>query len=235
MYTFQSIKKSKLILATAALLAGLTIAALLWGGPVWELFSSQEKLESVIADAGALGPLLLIVLQFLQTLIAPLPGGVVSFAAGYLFGTVLGTVYTMIGLVLGFTLIFVLARKFGRPFVERFVSKKNLDKFDYLVEDKGVFIIFLIFLMPFFPDDLLCYIVGLTKIPLKTLIIVTFLARIPVNMVFAFAGDGIADANTTLVIYVIAVGLMASALAWWKRDALERIVKNMSGKNKNKA
>lgn len=226
-----NVKNPKVLLGTATALLVIIVAVVLWGDPVWQLLSDQTRLQTLIRDAGPLGPLVLAALQFLQTLVAPLPGGVLSFAGGYLFGTILGTIYTMTGLMLGTALIFVLSRRFGRPLVERFVDRKTLDKFDYLAKDKGLFIIFLIFLMPFFPDDLICYIVGLTKIPIKNLLIVTFLARLPVNTILAFAGDGVADANTELAIYVVIVGLTASILAWWQRDNLEKIVKRLSKQN----
>jgi uncharacterized membrane protein YdjX (TVP38/TMEM64 family) len=175
----------------------------------------------------------LILLQILQTIAAPIPGQVTAFAAGYLFGTVLGTTYAMIGATIGFTLVFILARKLGRPFVEYFVDKKTLKKFDYLAESKGVFIFFLMALLPFFPDDLICFVAGLTKIRIRTLIVITFLGRLPTNLVYAFAGEGVANANINMVLYVLGAGLVAAAVAWWKRDQLEQLAKRLSKPNKS--
>ena len=221
-------KKPTLLLIAAGILVVLTGLAIVYGQPLWELFSSQERIEQTIEDAGAWGPVVLILMQILQTIAAPIPGQVTAFAAGYLFGTVLGTTYAMIGATIGFTLVFILARKLGRPFVEYFVDKKTLKKFDYLAESKGVFIFFLMALLPFFPDDLICFVAGLTKIRIRTLVLISFLGRLPTNLIYAFAGDGVANANTDLVLYVLGIGLVMAAVAWWKRDKLERLAKKLS-------
>ncbi len=224
----RKLKKSTVVLLLVAIGAILILLGILFGRPLVGLFSSREHLESTIKHAGALAPLVLIALQALQVVVAPIPGQVTSLAAGFLFGTVLGTLYSMIGLTIGFTIVFVLARILGRPFVEYFVNKKTLQKFDYLAESRGVFIFFLIFLLPFFPDDLICYIAGLTKIPIKKLVIISFIARVPSSLVFAFAGESIAHENVGLVIVVAVVGVLLSGLAWWKQTEIERFVKSFS-------
>jgi uncharacterized membrane protein YdjX (TVP38/TMEM64 family) len=226
----QSDKSKKLTLSLVAIgvlviLAGL---AVVYGQPLWELFSSQDRIEQTIEDAGAWGPVVLILMQILQTIAAPIPGQLTAFAGGYLFGTVLGTTYAMIGATIGFTIIFILARKLGRPFVEYFVDKKTLKKFDYLAESKGVFIFFLTALLPFFPDDLICFVAGLTKIPIRTLVIITFLGRLPTNLIYAFAGEGVANDNFELVLYVLGIGLVVAGVVWWKRDKLEQLAKNLA-------
>jgi uncharacterized membrane protein YdjX (TVP38/TMEM64 family) len=91
-----------------------------------------------------------------------------------------------------------------------------------------VFVFFLMALLPFFPDDLICFIAGLTKIRIRTLIIITFLGRLPTNIIYAFAGEGIANKNFNVVVIVMAVGLVCAGLAWWKRDAIESFAKGFS-------
>lgn len=221
-------KKLTALLIGVAIVAILVAVAIIYGQPLWDLFSSQDRIEQTVKDAGPWGPLIIILLQILQTLAAPIPGQVVAFAAGYLYGTALGATYAMIGATIGFTLIFILARKLGRPFVEYFVDKKTLQKFDYLAESKGVFIFFLMALLPFFPDDFICFVAGLTKIRIRTLVIVTFLGRLPTNLIYAFAGEGIANDNTELVLYVLGIGIIAAAIAWWKRDKLEQWAQRLS-------
>ncbi len=232
--SLRKMKKRTVLLILAAVILGLAILAIVFGKPLLELFSSKENIQSAVQSAGPLGPLVLIALQALQVLVAPIPGQVTSFASGYLFGAVWGTVYSMIGVTIGFTLVFVLARKLGRPFVEYFVDQKTLKKFDYLAESQGVFIFFLIFLLPFFPDDMICYIAGLTKIPIRTLVIISIIARIPSSIVFALAGQNVADNNIRLVIQLTAVGLVLSGLVWLQRDKLESLVKRFSTEKPDK-
>lgn len=223
----QKMKKPTVLILLLGLIVALVFAVVRLES-LWHLFSSREQMEAAVEGAGFWGPLVLIGLQILQVLVAPIPGQVTGFVSGYLYGTALGTFYAMVGATLGFTIVFILSRKFGRPFVEYFVDKKTLKKFDYLAGNKGVFIFFLIFLLPFFPDDLICYIAGLTKIPIRTLIIISFLGRLPSNLVLAFAGAGVADANFRSVLFVVTAVLMVSAVAWWRREQIERFVKGLS-------
>jgi len=221
----------KHIIVLAAVLAVLllgVVALVIWGGPLFALFSDTDRLHSLVEDAGAWGPLLFIALQILQVFFAPIPGQVTGFAGGYLFGTVLGTAYTLIGAVIGFTLIFILARKLGRPFVEYFVSKKVLDKFDYIANTKGVFVLFLIFLLPAFPDDIICYIAGLTTIRIRILVLIATLGRLPGYLVLSFSGSGVADNNFRTVVIILSVVLVISIMAYWQRDRLERLVQRLA-------
>jgi len=66
----------------------------------------------------------------------------------------------LVGLIIGSFITFYLARKLGRPFVEKIVDKKTLNKFDKKIRKKGLFILFLIYILPGLPDDIIGYIAG---------------------------------------------------------------------------
>lgn len=210
--------------------AAIFIAAgvLLW--PHIALFTDPEQARRIIADAGPWGPLVFIGLQIAQVFFAPIPGQITGLAGGYLFGMWAGTLYALIGAAIGFTLIFILARKLGRPFVERFVDKKYLDKFDYITKTNGTFIFFIIFLLPAFPDDIICYLAGLTTIKIRTLVIISVIGRIPGYLVLSLTGAGVADANLGLVGIVLTLMLVLCAVAFWQRARLERFVKRLAQK-----
>ena len=63
-----------------------------------------------------------------------------------------------------------LARRFGRPLVERYVDPQLMVRLDDMVERYGMVFIFLVFLLPFLPDDALCLLAGLTTFPLGSII-----------------------------------------------------------------
>lgn len=231
---FRRIPKKYLVIAGLVLTAATIVTlSVLYGRGLIDFFSSQERIEQTIEAAGAWGPLVMIALQTLQVLIAPIPGQITGIAAGYLFGVFFGTIYAMIGMVIGFTLIFVFARKLGRPAVEYFVDKKTLKKFDYLADSNGVFAFFLILLLPFFPDDFVCYIAGLTAIPIRKLIIVAFLARLPGTFLFAVAGDNLANNNLETVIYLAVIVVAFGGVAWLQRNRIEQLVQRLSRNKKD--
>lgn len=75
---------------------------------------------------GPWAPVAFILVQTAQVVLAPIPGQVIAFVGGYLFGAIRGTVYSLIGAAIGSAIVFALARRYGRPYVEGVVSKETL-------------------------------------------------------------------------------------------------------------
>jgi uncharacterized membrane protein YdjX (TVP38/TMEM64 family) len=200
-------------LVVLTVLGGLLYLA--W--PFVATLSDPEQMRRLIGQAGAWGPLVFIGVQVLQVLIAPIPGQVAVVVGGYLFGPFWGLVYTLIGATIGSLLVFTLARKLGRPFVERFVSSRQLDRFDSLTKRNGILIFFLIFLLPGFPDDVIAFVAGLTAIPIRTLLVVSLAGRLPGYAVLAMTGNGLTSENLNPVVIAVTAMLLVLALAVWKR------------------
>lgn len=212
--SFKEHKRALIIIILSAI--ALFSIIMYFGWPYVYIFNNPEKTRELIVSAGPWGPLIYILMQLLQIIIAPIPGQVIGFIGGYLFGPVWGVIYTLIGATIGFTIVFILARKLGRPFVELFVNKKVLDKFDHLANEKGVLIFFFIFLLPAFPDDIISFIAGLTTIRIPTLVIISLLGRLPGYIVLSFTGNGFVE-NFNIFIVNIVVMLILFAIGWWKR------------------
>ncbi len=164
------------------LLIGIVLVGLmiiLWSSPIGALFRDQEQLSFVLQSWGRWAPLVTISLHVLQVLTAPIPGTAIDAVNGLLFGPWLGTLYSMIGLMIGSSLVMGLTRRFGRPMMERFVDPSSIERIDRLVERGGSLVIFLIFLFPFLPDDAVCFLAGLTPIPLLELVLLALAGRLP--------------------------------------------------------
>ncbi len=157
-------------------------------GRLWDLFASPHRLKEFILSFGIYSPLAFILLQVTQVVVAPIPGGAIEFLGGYLFGTAAGMLYSMIGLVLGSWIAFSIGRVFEKWAVEKFVSSKTMKKFDYLVGHEGIIISFLLFLVPGFPKDALCYILGLTPMHLGIFLTISTIGRIPGTLIATLQG-----------------------------------------------
>jgi len=155
---------------------------------LYHLYQDHHQMKRVISSYGPYAPIAYILLQIMQVVIAPIPGGAIEFLGGYLFGVKAGLIYSMIGLILGSWLAFSLARIFERIAVEKFVSEETRKKFDYLVEHEGVILSFILFLLPGFPKDALCYILGLTPMHLGIFLIISTLGRIPGTLMAILQG-----------------------------------------------
>jgi uncharacterized membrane protein YdjX (TVP38/TMEM64 family) len=174
-----------------------------------------------VAGFGPLAPLAFVSLQALQVVVAPIPGQALGGVAGYLFGTWPGFVYSMVGVTLGSAVAFALARRYGRPFVERTFAADTVDRFDAVADDAGPPALFALFLLPTFPDDLLCALAGVSAMRLRTLLALVVVGRAPSFALVAYAGDSAAaDRPLAALTALGAVALVAAVVYGVRSDRL---------------
>jgi uncharacterized membrane protein YdjX (TVP38/TMEM64 family) len=165
-------------------------------------------------------------LQIVQVIAAPIPGELTGFIGGYIYGSFWGTIYSTIGLTLGSWLAFMLARFFGEPLLEKMVKKEVFEKFDTFMEHKGILVSFLLFLIPGFPKDYLCYIMGVSRIPTLTFIIVSTVGRFFGTMMLSISGN-IAHNEQYMLLAVVAVAaVIVLVLACRYHDKILEVLKN---------
>jgi uncharacterized membrane protein YdjX (TVP38/TMEM64 family) len=169
----------------------------IWGEPIRALFVDRERVQAWVSRLGPWGPLATIGLNAAQVILAPIPGQFIGVTNGYLYGIAMGTLYSMIGLVIGTATVMVLARRFGRPLVERLVKEEQLTRWDEITAQQGPWFFFLVFLFPFLPDDLTGFLIGLSRLSIPRMLVLTTLGRLPGVFVSSW------------------VGARAHALPWW--------------------
>ena len=200
---------------------------------VYHLYQDHEAFKKVISSYGAYAPLAYILLQVLQVVIAPIPGGAIEFLGGVLFGVKAGLIYSMIGLVLGSWMAFGLARIFEKVAVEKFVSEETRKKFDYLVEHEGVILSFILFLLPGFPKDALCYILGLTPMHLGIFLVISTIGRIPGTLMATLQGaKAFEHEYYTFGILLGASGLIILVFYIYHEE-IHNLVKRLKGEKRN--
>ena len=160
-----------------------TIAIL--GGSVWALYAtgffqavgSQEALGEYIARCAPWSHLAYFGIQLASVVIAPIPSNITAAAGAYLFGLWPSFLLTWGAVTLGSVIVFALARVLGQRFVGQFVSDKLSEKYLDVIRRKRDVFLALAFLFPFFPDDILCILAGLTDISFKRFFLLAVLAR----------------------------------------------------------
>ncbi|WP_414837710.1 TVP38/TMEM64 family protein [Candidatus Nanosalina sp. VS9-1] len=183
--------RNLLILATlAAGLYGITVFTV---GQLDILFD-PEKLAQIL---GPLGPPGIIAGQIAQVLLAPIPP-VTAVVSGLLYGPWLGAFYSIIGASTGSVIAVFLSRKYGRPVVEKFVSDQAMEKFDEYTQKTGYLPFIILFVLPGFPDDALCFIAGLTNLDWKILAFIGSVGRLPGILMLTTTGHSVAEANLVL-------------------------------------
>jgi uncharacterized membrane protein YdjX (TVP38/TMEM64 family) len=124
-------------------------------------------------------------------MVAPIPGEITGFVGGLLFGKIAGTVYSTLGLTLGSLLAFGIARWLGAAFVHKIVKREYIERFDYFVTHRGLYVAFILFLIPGLPKDSLCYLLGLTRLRLLDFILMNLFGRFPGTLMLSLQGDAV--------------------------------------------
>ncbi len=193
----------------------------------YELAHHKRALKDFIGSFGAYSPVAYILLQILQIIIAPIPGGAIEFLGGYFFGVNLGFVYSMIGLVIGSWMAFALARMFEKWAIEKFVPPETFKKFEYLVGHEGVIISFLLFLIPGFPKDALCYVLGLTPMHTGIFLLISTLGRIPGTLMACLQGAKAFDAQYKTLIILSGISALVLLVFYIYHDEIHHLIKKL--------
>jgi len=152
-----------------------------------ESIFGRESLQSLIFSFGVFGPVVLIFLQVFQVIIAPLDYISITMLGGLVFGPFWGFVLNYLGRVIGSVLAFVIARRWGQPIIEKVIPREDIDKYNK-IWDKGLLAIFIMYWLPFFPDDAFSYLGGLSKIKLRTFVFLVALAHLTGVLTTTLAG-----------------------------------------------
>lgn len=179
------------------LLTVLTVAALLaaggyalWKNGFFEKINSVEALREVIAGTGMWAGGVYFALQMMTVIIAPIPSNISMMAGALALGFWKAMILGVLAVVAGSMIVFLVARALGRNAIQRFLDKGVMDKYLPVIEEKQDMFLFLTMLFPFFPDDALCMLAGLTNISLGRFTAIMILARPWGLIVAALLGSG---------------------------------------------
>lgn len=195
--------------------------------PIIKNLATEEGrmiIKDKVENFGIFAPLMIMLMQAIQVIIAFIPGEPVEILSGLLFGTFWGLLFSVLGILAGSILVYFMVKSFGKPIVNAFVSEEKMHKFKVLDDEKKLeLLVFILFLVPGTPKDALAYVVPLTKInPMKYFILST-LARLPSIVTSAFMGASIGDGNImmTVIIFLItgAIGIVGILLKNRKKDS----------------
>lgn len=184
----------------AWLLLGVSIViCIATGFGIWatyHYFENPQMFRDFVEEHYVLGIIVMLFMFIIQVILALIPGGLLEVACGYAFGSVAGGIIAVAGIMTGSALTLLFVKKFGRKFAELFYSKEKLDSISILKDKKKRnILVFLVFLIPGTPKDLLTYVVGLTDMSIPMYLLLTGIARTPAILVSTMGGDALGLEN----------------------------------------
>lgn len=148
----------------------------------------MEGLKEYILSFGIWGPVVSFLLMILQSVAAPLPAFVITFANAALFGWVYGAILSWTSAMAGAAICFYIAKFLGRNTVENLTSKFALDDVDKFFAKYGKHTILIARLLPFMSFDLVSYAAGLTSMSFSSFFIATGIGQLPATIVYSYVG-----------------------------------------------
>lgn len=190
------------IALTAAAMLVITVLAWMLAQPMLRFLSEPERFRDWIRAHGAFGVAAFMLMNMLQVLVAVIPGGPFSIAAGYAFGPLWGTVICLAATTASSLLVLLIVRRWGGAAV-RFLSGKDPEELGLLQKlDRAELVFLLVFLIPGSPKDVLSYAAGLMNISVPSWLVINLIGRIPGILLSTLGGDKLMSGN-----YLLAAGL----------------------------
>ena len=168
----------KYLVKFIAILITIVIISFVCYGVKLGIFQDKMVLIRYMKRFGIYAPIIFILFQILQVIFPFIPGGVSCLAGVLAFGPLLGFVYNYIGLILGSCIAYFLAQKYGLQLIENLFKKETVDKYLTYIQNRYFSKIFLVgIFLPGLPDDLLCYIAGISNMKFKTFFVIIILGK----------------------------------------------------------
>lgn len=195
----------------------LTIIAL----PLIKSYNNPDEFMKTIDSFGVFGYVIMLFIQIAQVIVALIPGEIVEFVAGTLYGWLWGMVFCLVGIAIGQAVIFFAVKLLGENLVEKAAGSKVMVKYKFLRDEKRLkTVVFILYFLPGTPKDLLTYFIPLTKIKFSDFMIISLLARIPSIVSSTYGGDAFAEKDylSLAIIYgiiiLISIGGMVIYRIW---------------------
>ena len=217
-----TLNKKSIIYFTIFIASMALILYVLYALGLLNLFTDRHRLLKFIEDHKTYAVIIFIGLQVLQVVIAPIPGEVTGFVGGMLFGTFWGIAYSTIGLTLGSWGAFGLGRLVGRPLIEAVVDTETIKRYDYVMKHKGLFLAFLLFILPGFPKDYLCYMLGLGHMGNAAFLFVSTVGRLLGTTLLTLGGVFFRKADYRALFTLIGLSIFFILITMVYRQNIER-------------
>lgn len=210
---------------------------------ILDVFSSIESFKQFILSTKEKGMIIYVLIQFIQVLSVPIPSMIITLTGVAIYGPFLASILCSLGVLMGSYCSFFVGKLFGFKIVKWIVGEETAIKYANIIEKKGRFFLIIAFLLPLFPDDVLCLISGITTMKFKHFFWITLITR-PIGVIcmsyfgggyiIPFTGWGLFVWPFILIIAVVAVVVLTKYQEKIESWILEKLNLLTSKKQKNR-
>lgn len=176
-----------------------------------------EFAKNYILSFGIWAPVISFLLMILQSIAAPLPAFIITFANAGLFGWVKGAILSWTSAMAGATLCFYIAKFLGREAVVKLTSNAAVETIDKFFEKYGKYAILIARLLPFMSFDIVSYAAGLTSMSFGQFFIATGLGQLPATIIYSYIGGMLTGTAKTFVTGLLCLFAVTALIALFKK------------------
>lgn len=218
-------RRALLAIAKLALLLFIVVGtplSIYWNHPeILEHFRSLEALNAFLDRYQTTGIFVYLALQVIQILVPVIPGQAMQLAAGYMYIFPLALMLTLLGIAMGTVVSFTLSRVLGYDAMVLFFGQERMEEYvSRLNSKKAYLVILLLYLMPGFPKDFICFAAGVSRIRLIPFLILSLVGRTPALTMSLVIGRMTRAGSYTGAIAVCAAAVVLFFVCIWKRTTV---------------
>ncbi len=178
------------------LLVSFLVLYFTYGKRLLEIVSDYELFKAWLSQFPVPAQLVFVFVRAFQTIVKIIPAEPLEIASGYIWGTFGGFCFCMLGTEAGSLIILFITRKFGIKFINYFMDTSKLNEWSFIKNSKRKYLmLFLIYLVPGTPKDIITYFIGLTNTKMTLFLLITGVARIPAIISSTWCGSTLIDKN----------------------------------------
>lgn len=161
-------------------------------------------------------------LMILQSIAAPLPAFLLTFANANLFGWWKGAILSWSSAMAGAAVCFYIARILGRDVAEKLTSRSGLKQIDEFFEKHGRMSILIARLLPFISFDIVSYAAGLTSMSFGSFFIATGIGQLPATIIYSYVGSMLTGGAKLFVTGLLLLFAISALIVLFKQLYSER-------------
>lgn len=191
---------------------------------ILKMFASGDftVVRKFVESYGAYAVAVSFILMILQSIAAPLPAFLLTFANANLFGWWKGAILSWSSAMAGAAICFWIARILGRDVVERLTSRSGLKQIDEFFVKHGKMSVLIARLLPFISFDIVSYASGLTSMSFGNFLIATGIGQLPATIIYSYVGGMLTGGAKMLVTALMMLFAISAFVVLLRQLYMER-------------